>query len=82
MNDINIFGVSIKTTHELSEKFKTWLTEIEEKTSGRNPDGSFKTGIIGGNLSLQITPTNLGTIYLVKDSYTKTEFNLTDFGSW
>lgn len=79
---VSVFGVPIETTTKLWEEFNAWQKDIEEKTVGFIPDGRLKVGIIGGNLSLEITPTSLGTIYVVKDSYTKTQFNLTDFSCW
>lgn len=77
-----IFGVKIDTTKEKWNEYVSWRDKINEELSEPNPDGSFKGGAIGGNFTLEITPTGLGYIYVVKDSYTKTEINLTDFGNW
>jgi hypothetical protein len=77
-----IFGVKIDTTEEKWNEFVAWSNDINKRLSEPNADGSFKGGAIGGNFTLELTPTGLGMIYVVKDSYTKTEIDLTDFGSW
>lgn len=77
-----IFGVKIDTTEEKWNEYSSWRDKIIEELSEPNTDGSSKGGAIGGNFTLELTPTSLGMIYVVKDSYTKTEMNLTDFGSW
>ena len=77
-----IFGIKVDTTPEKWEEYIKWQIEIINDLCQPNSDGSFKGGAIGGNFTLEITPTSLGNIYVVKDSYTKTEINLTNFDNW
>lgn len=40
------------------------------------------TGAIGGRFTYLFTPTSFGTILVVRDSVTKKELDVTDYGSW
>lgn len=41
-----------------------------------------ETGATGGQYSYIFTPTNLGTVLVIKDCVTGKEFNVTDYNSW
>lgn len=69
--EINVLGVAqVEMTDEIFEKYLDFINK------------GVHYGAIGGRFSLEITPTSVGKIYIIKDNLDKTELNITDFGSW
>lgn len=73
--DVLLFDdFSYTTTESLANGYEAWLKSLEL-------DSTY-AGVIGGRLIFHINPTSLGTVVKVSDDITKTEFDLTDYGSW
>jgi hypothetical protein len=55
--------------------------KIDEWMKKQLKDGA-NTGAVGGRFQYKFTPTNLGTVLLVKDMVTNQEIDVTDYESW
>ena len=64
--------VEFEVTDEIYEEYKNFISN--------KPNAYY--GMIGGRFSLEITPTSMGNIYVLKDDLEKTKLNLTDFDCW
>lgn len=65
---INVFGVEIETTNKVASEFDSWRESVELEYAGA----------IGGEFTLKITPTSIGTIYEMEHA-NGSKFALTDW---
>jgi len=61
-----------KLTKDQTEKFNKWYQKLPKHYCGA----------IGGRITFKFTPTGLGEIIKVEDTYTKKEIDLTNYENW
>jgi len=79
--------MKFEVTEKQQEKLRRWLEEIKPdvmKLSKPDPFGENEPyyGAIGGGLTYEFTPTGIGDILIVRETYTQKTLNLTDYDSW
>jgi len=73
MIEVEIFGIKFETTKDLYAQYEQFIEDNQLPLE--------KIGAIGGEFTLEITPTSLGNVYCV--SHTNgNKINLTPFETW
>lgn len=65
-------SISIDLTPDQQQKLVSWQNSLPPA----------ETGAIGGRIEYILIPTGLGLIIKVRDSVTKSEVDLTEYGDW